>query len=100
MAMNRETRRRMQRSGDLDDEGAPKRQRREPTTTKPTSDERTGLFQFLSESRTELKRVDWPTRPELINYSIVVLITVSVLTAMIAGLDYAFGKAVINLFRV
>ena len=40
----------------------------------------------------------WPTRAEVINYSIIVLITLVVLTAFIFGLDYVFGKAVFFLF--
>ena len=41
----------------------------------------------------------WPSRPEVINYSIIVLITVVVLTAYIATLDFAFGEAVFKLFE-
>ncbi len=100
MAMNRETRRRLERQGEIAEDGTPKRQRREQSSGGQPAKERVSPGQFLSEIRVELKRVDWPTRPELVNYSIVVLITVVVLTAMIAGLDYAFGKMVINLFRV
>jgi preprotein translocase subunit SecE len=42
--------------------------------------------------------VAWPTRPEVINYSIVVLVTIAILTAVIFGLDYVFAKAVLFLF--
>ena len=41
----------------------------------------------------------WPTRAEVINYSIVVLVALLVLTALIFVLDYVFGKAVIFLFE-
>ena len=42
----------------------------------------------------------WPTRAEVINYSIVVLMALVLLTAIIFGLDYVFAKAVIFLFKM
>jgi preprotein translocase subunit SecE len=42
--------------------------------------------------------VAWPTRAEVINYSIIVLIALLVLMALIFGLDYVFGKFVFFLF--
>ena len=50
------------------------------------------------EVRGELRKVAWPTRPEVIRYTIVVLFTVVLLDALIFGLDYAFAKAVLFLF--
>ena len=35
------------------------------------------FFRYLGEVRTELKRVVWPTRPEVINSSMVVIITLA-----------------------
>jgi preprotein translocase subunit SecE len=58
---------------------------------------RTGIRQFLKEVRLELKKVDWPTRRELISYTIVVLCTLIVTTAYVAGLDYVFSKAILDL---
>lgn len=58
---------------------------------------RTGIRQFLREVRLELKKVDWPTRRELISYTIVVLCTLIVTTAYVAGLDYVFSKAILDL---
>ena len=38
----------------------------------------------------------WPTRAEIINYSIIVFVAVVVLTALIVGaLDYVFGEFVL-----
>ena len=53
--------------------------------------------QFLREVRQELRKVDWPTRKELVTYTIVVLVTIAVLTTYVFLLDYAFAKAI---FRV
>jgi preprotein translocase subunit SecE len=43
--------------------------------------------------------VAWPSRAEVINYSIVVLLALVLLTGLIFGLDWTFGKAVIFLFK-
>lgn len=40
--------------------------------------------------RSELKKVNWPTRKELTNYTIVVLSTTLALTIIIWGLDLVF----------
>ena len=101
MAMNRRTRRHLQRQGEMTADGAPasRRERRQPATASPTS-ERAGPAQFVSEVRSELKKVIWPTRAELINFSVVVFITIVVLTALIAGLDWVLGEGVLRLFDV
>jgi len=57
---------------------------------------RTGARQFLKEVRQELSKVDWPTRKELVSYTIVVLVTVTVLTAFVFGLDTVFTRFVFD----
>lgn len=96
MAMNREQRRYLQKQGQLDAEGNPVAERREPRQA-ATKSERVGPGQYVSEVRGELNRVSWPTRSEVINYTIVVMATVVILTAFIAALDYGFGEAVLAL---
>ena len=102
MAMNRQQKRMLQKQGQLGADGAPApRKRPAPQAPRParSRDERAGPVQFLREVRGELRKVAWPTRPEVINYSVIVLITVVVLTAYIATLDFAFGEAVFKLFE-
>jgi preprotein translocase SecE subunit len=48
--------------------------------------ERTGARQFLKE-----------VRQELVTYTVVVLATIVVVTAYVAGLDYVFTRAILNL---
>ena len=55
-------------------------------------------MQFLREVRGELRKVVWPSRSETINYSIVVLVTVVVLTRVIYGLDWVFSTFILELF--
>jgi preprotein translocase subunit SecE len=101
MAMNRQQKRMLQKQGQLGADGAPAaRKRPAPQAPRPAAkDERTGPIQFLREVRGELRKVAWPTRPEVINYSIIVLITVVVLTTYIATLDFVFGEAIFRLFE-
>jgi preprotein translocase subunit SecE len=101
MAMNRETKRLLQRQGSLDAEGEPTRQRRQPPAApRPQEKEkRTSPRQFIREVRGELRKVAWPTRSEVTNYSIIVLFAVVILTAFIAGLDFGIGKFVLALFN-
>ena len=60
--------------------------------------ERTSPAQFLSEVRGELRRVAWPTRSEVINSTIIVLIAVVFMTSLIFGADYLWAKAVLFLY--
>jgi preprotein translocase subunit SecE len=57
---------------------------------------RTGARQFLKEVRQELTKVDWPTRRELVSYTIVVLVTITVLTAFVFALDTVFTRFVFD----
>jgi preprotein translocase subunit SecE len=92
--MNRQTKRLMQRQGG--DKPGEKRARPQPGAD--TKRERTGPRQFLSEVRSELKKVAWPTRREVINSTLVVLVAVVFMTALIFGYDYASSKFVLFLF--
>lgn len=53
---------------------------------------------FLREVVAELRKVIWPTRKELVTYTVVVLVFVSFMVALIAVLDIAFAKGVLWLF--
>ncbi|MGH9066849.1 MAG: preprotein translocase subunit SecE [Acidimicrobiales bacterium] len=55
--------------------------------------------QFLREVRGEMRKVAWPNRAEVVNYSTVVLVTLVLIIALIFGLNYAFAKGVTFLFH-
>lgn len=59
---------------------------------------RTSPRVFLREVRSELRKVAWPSRKELFSYSLVVLVSVSIITAYIAGLDQLFGTLILRIF--
>jgi preprotein translocase subunit SecE len=41
----------------------------------------------------ELRKVIWPSRRDLVSYTIVVLVFVTVMVALVSGLDFLFVKA-------
>ncbi len=51
------------------------------------STEKFSLGKFLREVRAELKKVHWPTKKELGNYTTTVLITVTVIAVLIYLMD-------------
>lgn len=60
--------------------------------------QRTSPRQFLREVRSELRKVAWPARKELLSYSLVVLVSVSIITLYITGLDQVFGTLILRIF--
>ena len=49
---------------------------------------------FLSEVRTELKKVSWSTKKELISSTGIVIITVFLLALFIGAVDFIISRAV------
>ena len=108
--MNRQTKRMLQRQGQLGPDGQPAAPRgpsgpggRPPggggrPPAGPGGGGRGGRGQFIKDVRGELRKVAWPTRAEVVNYSTIVLLTLIILIGLIFVLDLAFGKAVFFLF--
>ena len=87
--LNREQKRQLRKMGALDEQGKPARAQRQPPKKKT---DRVGPRQYLREVRDEMRKVAWPQRPEVKRYSIIVIITVIVYTALVGGLDFLFGE--------
>ena len=56
--------------------------------------QRPKVADFLIDVEAELRKVTWPTGQEVVNASIVVVITVVVLMAFLAGSDFLIGQVV------
>ncbi len=56
------------------------------------------FVRFLREVVAELRKVIWPTRNQLVTYTIVVLVFVSFMVALVSLMDYLFGRGVLFLF--
>lgn len=69
---------------------------------KTKSDDKVGLFgrfaRFIREVVAELRKVIWPTRKELLTYTAVVVAFVTVVTALVVGLDFVFAKGALLVF--
>lgn len=50
------------------------------------------LIQFLREVRTELKKVNWPLRKEVVGSTIVVIISVFILSFFLGAVDITLQK--------
>jgi preprotein translocase subunit SecE len=95
------------RDDDLDESASkPKRARAVDTATRAPAKtkvgERPGVFarirNFFREIISELGKVIWPTRKELLTYTAVVVVFVAIIMTIVASLDYGFAKAVIYVF--
>jgi preprotein translocase subunit SecE len=63
---------------------------------RPGLGERIALY--LRQVVAELRKVIWPTRNELVTYTIVSIVFVSAMVALVSLYDYAFTKAVLSIF--
>jgi preprotein translocase subunit SecE len=92
----------MQRQGQVGPDGAPvaqQRQQRRQPAPRPTAKERTSPAEFFRQVRAELRKVAWPDRSEVVNYSILVFVVLVILVGLIFVLDWGFGKFVFFLFK-
>jgi preprotein translocase subunit SecE len=110
--VNRETKRMMQRQGQIEADGSPAARRapaggqgaggrgaaaRAPRRG-PSGRKRTTPVQFTREVRDEMRQVAWPSRSELINYTSVVVTTLFIMIGLIFVLNLGFGKLIVLLF--
>jgi preprotein translocase subunit SecE len=56
------------------------------------ADQGPGVVRFLRETYEELRKVVWPTPQELYRYTLVVVVTVSVIALFIAAVDLGLGQ--------
>lgn len=52
------------------------------------------FFSFFGDSWGELKKVRWPSRKELVSYTVVVIVTVLLITVYFWGLDIGISSLV------
>ena len=56
------------------------------------------LINFIREVVAELRKVIWPTRKELLTYTAVVIVFVTIMFSIVAGLDVGFAKVMFWVF--
>ncbi len=100
MSMNRE----MRRLAEREERRNRQKQKRVPAQRGGTKQvERTTLLfrllEFLREVRLELRRVSWPTREQMVVFTVVTIITSTALTLYVFALDIVFRDAVLTLLE-
>ena len=104
--MNREMRRLQEREERRNKKQgtASKAQRKAAALSAPQQGERKSVFvrlkHYLHEVRQELKKVTWPNREQMIAFTTVTVITSTVLTFVIFGLDIAMKEFVFKLVEL
>lgn len=72
-----------------------------PTKAKKDT-EKVGVFgrigRFFREVVAELRKVIWPTRKELLTYTSVVIVFVTIMVALVAGMDFFLAKGALLVF--
>ena len=97
--MNRETKRLMQRQGQVEADGSPSQRRVREAPAPTRRRQRSSPSQFAREVRDELRQVAWPNRSEMINYTTIVFTTLVIMASLIFLLNLGFGKAVLFMFH-
>ncbi len=57
-------------------------------------------IEFLREVRLELKKVTWPTRPEVVGTTGVVLVIVFIFSIFLYMADLIFGRIITRIFGI
>lgn len=64
--------------------------------------EKVGFFRristFLRQVGAELRKVVWPTKEQLVTYTAVVIVFVTLLAVLVSALDLAFAKLMLFVF--
>ncbi len=94
--MNREQKRLMQRQGQVGADGAPTARRAQDVQRRRS--ERATPREFFRQVREEMRQVSWPTRPEVVNYTSIVLFVMVFMTSLVFGLGWSLSKFVAFLF--
>jgi preprotein translocase subunit SecE len=73
-----------------------------PTRARGDQEKRPSIFarivRYIREVVSELRKVIWPTRKQMITYTSVVLVFVAFMVALVFGLDSAFAWGVFQVF--
>ena len=56
------------------------------------------LGRFVREIVAELRKVIYPTRNELVTYTVVVVVFLTIITSIVFALDWGFAKAILYVF--
>ena len=85
---------------DEDDDRAAKKARKAARDARAGSTRNPFLFvwNYLKQVVAELRKVIWPNRKQMVNYTAVVLVFLVIMVALIGGVDLGFAKLVLLVF--
>ncbi len=66
---------------------------------KPKKEHRFHPIRFLKEVVAELKKVTWPTRKDLVNYTVAVIVFVVLISVVVGILDFVFQQGFLLIVR-
>lgn len=66
---------------------------------KPTALKAVRPLVFLKEVKSEMKKVSWPSRQEVIRLTLIVIVSSVIVAVYIGGLDFVFTKLMALLVR-
>ena len=52
------------------------------------------IIRYFQSSFSELKKVTWPTKKEIINLTLMVVISIGIATLLVMGVDYILTKLI------
>ncbi|MBB5954815.1 preprotein translocase subunit SecE [Saccharothrix tamanrassetensis] len=91
----------VKKSAESDSDAAEDKKGR-PTRARGDQEKRPSIFarivRYIREVVSELRKVIWPTRKQMITYTSVVLVFVAFMVALVFGLDSAFAWGVFKVF--
>ena len=53
---------------------------------------------FVQESIAELRRVVWPTQKQVVTYTVIVLVFVTVMSLFVSAVDILVGRGILRIF--
>ena len=72
--------------------------RTESPAARPSKGRGGAPARFVREAVSEMRKVLWPSRNELVTYALVVIVFVVIMISIVAGLDFGFAKIVLEVF--
>ena len=71
---------------------------KKPARTGPTRNPFLFVWNYMQQVVAELRKVIWPNRKQMVNYTIVVLVFLAFMTALISGVDLGLARLVLLVF--
>ena len=82
----------------LDDEAAARKAKKAKAAAGSTRNPILFVWNYLKQVVAELRKVIWPNRKQMVNYTAVVMVFLVLMTALISGVDLGFARLMLLVF--